>query len=180
MLKIPALLLTSFFFPRQQQINYDFGGEVGANWQVIVDGVMGGLSTGSVSLTEHSMVFTGVISLANNGGFSSWRAPFGTYDLSPYQSVEIRYRSRGGDFTFMLEEDRRFWIPYFSMTLPDSDEEWTTLRLDLEKFDVRKLGEQTGKNMQLTDRSEIIRMGFMKLDKQAGPFVLEVDYITFK
>jgi hypothetical protein len=72
----------------------DFGtAKDGADWRVIVDGVMGGLSTGKATFTKNSVVFTGSISLENNGGFSSYRMPFGEYDLSAYKKVEIRYRS---------------------------------------------------------------------------------------
>lgn len=44
--------------------------EVG-NWQVINDGVMGGLSKGQMIFTDDVSVFNGNISLENNGGFSS-------------------------------------------------------------------------------------------------------------
>ncbi len=179
MMTIPVFILAFFFPPSDKPLSYDFGKDAGNDWRVIVDGVMGGLSTGNVAVLENSMVFTGSISLENNGGFSSLRAPFGKYDLSDYSAVEIRYRSTGGEFTFMMEKDRRFWVPYFALSLPDTDSKWTTIRMDLDAFDVRKLGEKTGRTMEAKERDSVIRIGFMKLDKKTGPFMLEVDYLNF-
>ena len=53
----------------------DFGKKKdGRNWQVVNDGVMGGLSEGEAQLTDDSVVFKGNVSLDNNGGFSSLRS----------------------------------------------------------------------------------------------------------
>jgi hypothetical protein len=95
MMIIPVFILAFFFPPSDKPLSYDFGKDAGNDWRVIVDGVMGGLSTGNVAVLENSMVFTGSISLENNGGFSSLRAPFGKYDLSDYSAVEIRYHTHG-------------------------------------------------------------------------------------
>ena len=176
---IPVFLLAFLFPQATPPLSYDFGAAAGSDWRVIVDGVMGGLSSGKVELLDNSMVFTGSISLDNNGGFSSLRAPFGKYDLTQSRSVELRYRSTGGEFTFMMEKDRRFWIPYFALSLPDTGAEWVTLQVDLDTFDIRRLGEKTGATMEAKYLDDIIRIGFMKLDKKEGPFMLEVDYLTF-
>ena len=43
-------------------------------WNSVNDGVMGGVSKGGVSRTEQgTMLFSGELSLANNGGFASIR-----------------------------------------------------------------------------------------------------------
>ena len=57
---------------------FDFHKEADtSNWYVVVDGVMGGESTGNFEIDEGGYgLFEGEISLANNGGFSSIR-----YDL---------------------------------------------------------------------------------------------------
>jgi NADH dehydrogenase [ubiquinone] 1 alpha subcomplex assembly factor 1 len=158
----------------------DFGtAKDGADWRVIVDGVMGGLSTGKATFTKNSVVFTGSISLENNGGFSSYRMPFGEYDLSAYKKVEIRYRSAGGQFGIMLERYQRFYFPYHNKLLPDSEGEWKTLTFELADFDEIRLADKTGNKLAQEDLSKMIRIGFMKLDKKEGPFELEVDYLTF-
>ncbi len=57
-----------------EHVVVDFGEHNSLRWQVVNDGVMGGLSRGSVKVTEgHTLLFAGETSLRNNGGFSSIR-----------------------------------------------------------------------------------------------------------
>lgn len=44
-------------------------------WQVINDSVMGGLSVGDTDIVKDSFIFSGDISIENNGGFSSVYRP---------------------------------------------------------------------------------------------------------
>lgn len=181
MLSIPLFSITLSVLMSLSPYTIDFGQDKdGANWRVIVDGVMGGLSTGKATFKENSVVFTGSISLENNGGFSSYRMPFGEYDLSAYKEVEIKYRSTGGEFGLMLERYQQFYYPYHTKNLPDSKGEWRTVSFNLSDFDEIRLADKTGNKLQAADLAEIIRIGFMKLDKKEGPFELEVDYLTFK
>jgi hypothetical protein len=173
-----ALLFSCFM---TTPFTIDFGTQKdGANWRVIVDGVMGGKSTGTATFTENSVLFTGSISLENNGGFSSYRMPFGTYNLSSFNTVEIRYRSTGGEFGIMLERSQRFYYPYHNALLPNTNGNWQTQSFELTDFDEILLANKTGKKLSPEDLDKIIRIGFMKLDKREGPFTLEVDYLSFK
>jgi NADH dehydrogenase [ubiquinone] 1 alpha subcomplex assembly factor 1 len=180
MLIFPLLLLTMGLSAPPEPLRIDFDNRTGADWQVIVDGVMGGLSTGTKTLTDNSMVFSGSISLANNGGFSSLRSPFGQYDLSNYSTVEVRYRATEGKYTFMFETNKRFYVPYFALFLPGTENKWTSVKVDLEDLLQVRLGEKTGATMSKRDMMEVIRIGFMKLDKQEGPFTIEIDYVEFR
>jgi hypothetical protein len=48
--------------------------KAGHQMNVVNDGVMGGLSQGTIEMTQNdSLLFKGNISLQNNGGFSSFR-----------------------------------------------------------------------------------------------------------
>lgn len=53
------------------------------SWHAINDAVMGGNSQGNITFTQNSCVFSGYISLENNGGFSS------VYRKVPQLSEEI-------------------------------------------------------------------------------------------
>ncbi|MCH9723174.1 MAG: CIA30 family protein [Actinomycetia bacterium] len=55
-------------------LDLDDAGEV-AGWTTVTDPVMGGLSTSAVSFRDGGLVFSGSISLENNGGFTSARSP---------------------------------------------------------------------------------------------------------
>jgi NADH dehydrogenase [ubiquinone] 1 alpha subcomplex assembly factor 1 len=50
------------------------GDDVG-RWNVVNDTVMGGVSSGELTWAGEAMVFTGELSLDNNGGFASVRSP---------------------------------------------------------------------------------------------------------
>jgi hypothetical protein len=54
---------------------FDFGANTNApGWQVVNDGVMGGLSASAFCVTNGVAVFRGEVSLVNNGGFASMRS----------------------------------------------------------------------------------------------------------
>ena len=75
---------------------FDFAGssDIG-KWRVVVDGVMGGRSTGQIERQQNSLVFTGETSLENNGGFSSIRAPVPAGSLAGYDSLRVRVKGDG-------------------------------------------------------------------------------------
>ena len=50
-------------------------GDAAAGWSVVNDTVMGGVSTGRLAWDDGALVFTGELSLDNNGGFASVRSP---------------------------------------------------------------------------------------------------------
>ena len=53
----------------------EFDGKDGMSWQVVNDGVMGGLSEGKLTPNlAGTMMFSGMLSLENNGGFSTFRS----------------------------------------------------------------------------------------------------------
>ena len=97
LLILPVMLAT---------LSFDFGVDCDNcnEWFVVLDGVMGGLSTGKLKTTANSIVLEGKVSLDNNGGFTSVRTPYQEYDLSEYNTVAIRYRSMGQDFAFTLNK----------------------------------------------------------------------------
>src|SRR5680860_1585757 len=56
-----------------------------ARWQVVNDGVMGGLSQATLKVGENgTALFTGRVSLENNGGFSSLRYNAGKTNVEGY------------------------------------------------------------------------------------------------
>ncbi len=158
----------------------DFGKDGGGkNWQVIVDGVMGGLSTGKTQFKDHSVVFSGEVSLANNGGFSAFRSAYGVFDFSAFDSVSIRYRAIGQTFAISMEKDERFYMPNYRFKLPTDGDKWKELSLPLSSFQEHRLGNPTGNPLDLSELNKFIRIGFITVEKSEGPFELEIDYLSF-
>ena len=177
-------LLMLFLFPlltsSPQPYTIDFGTQGNQKgWRVINDGVMGGLSEGRARLTESSVLLRGIISLENNGGFSSLKGPFGRYDLSQYQTVEIRMRHTGIGFAMTLEQHQRFYMPYYKHALETRTDRWETLRLPLSGFKRYQMGRTDGQSIDADALANTLRIGFISFEKRAGDFEIEIDYIRF-
>ena len=157
---------------------FDFGnGKNGQEWRVVNDGVMGGLSRGKVEFTENSFIFSGSVSLENNGGFTSFRSPYGRYDLSEYDKVEIKYRSEGMDCALSFDQNSRFWRPNHKMPIPATDNIWMTLTTNLYELSEYQMGRMTGAQMSENDARQTNRLGLITDSKKQGSFSLEIDYI---
>ncbi|MEL6650441.1 MAG: CIA30 family protein [Bacteroidota bacterium] len=159
----------------------DFGNKKdGLQWRVINDGVMGGLSQAKIAFERNSVSYRGKISLDNNGGFSSFRSPYARYDLSEYETVEIRFKSEGPTFGFTLETNSYFYLPYYKVVLQSESDDWQTRRFALRDFKAYQLGRPTGESLAEEDRAKVIRLGFINHDKIADAFAVEIDYILFE
>ncbi len=173
------LYLSALLLPRPI-LSFDFGKDkAGTNWRILNDGVMGGLSEGNFELANNSLVFSGEVSLANNGGFTSVRSPFEGMDLSNAQTVVIRWRSQGYQISLTLETSQVYYQPYFKVPLPTT-EEWQELRIPLASFRAFRLGRATGATLSAREAAKVIRLGLITDEKKPGPFFCEVDYIRFE
>ena len=88
----------------QQEIIMDFTpAEVNfANWNVVNDGVMGGLSKGKLRFENRILYFSGELSLANNGGFSLIRTETYNLNLSEFDGISIRVKGDGREYQMRL------------------------------------------------------------------------------
>lgn len=178
-MKLPILLI--LFFAMTNLPSVDFGnGKSGSTWQIINDGVMGGLSEGTAILTDSSLYYSGRISLDNNGGFSSLRSRFGAMDLSEYETVTIRFRSEGQPFAFVLETSRVWYQPSYRYKFATAGDEWKTATMPLSEFKETRIGRETGAKISDGQLGEVIRMGFINTGKYESEFELEIDYIVFE
>lgn len=150
------------------------------DWYVVLDRVMGGASNGELAFTDQGAVFSGSVSLANNGGFASIRSPFGDYDLSIFSQVEIRYRLVGQGFALTLNNYKRFYLPRYKHALAETGTEWTTSVLKFSEFDKVRRGEVLEGRPSSGELREVIRLGLISNQKKAGEFKLEVNYLKFK
>lgn len=178
------LLITSMSTTAQfkQPLLFDFGTEGcgDCDWFVVVDGVMGGNSTGTATTHDKSISLSGTISLENNGGFSSIRSQFGDYDLTKYSRVKIRYRNQGHTFALTLNNHRRYFMPRYKFSLPDSKGEWREQVIAFKDFSKVRLGEVLGGTPTEEELSTVIRFGLISDEKKSGKFELDVDYIRFE
>jgi monofunctional biosynthetic peptidoglycan transglycosylase len=102
-------------FAMEDSLVFDLGeGKDFGRWTIINDGVMGGLSESKAQLNDDAVLFSGTVSLKNNGGFVSLRGPLGNYDLSEYSFCEIRYKSdTDRNFELLIEKETPFYLPKY-------------------------------------------------------------------
>jgi len=147
-------------------------------WEVVNDGVMGGLSKGSIVMAESgTMVFRGVLSLENDGGFSSVRSGEVQMDLSGAKGVVLRVRGDGRTYQFRLMTDARVRDRRVAFTAPlqTNAGQWAEVRVPFAAFKGTWRGEPV--NEALLDPSKIQGFGFQLSDKKPGAFSLEVDWM---
>jgi len=75
-------------------------------WGIQDDGVMGGLSKGRISINEGgNVLFSGDISLENNGGFSSMQVGFDPVDVSAFQTIHLGLMGDGKRYQIRVESE---------------------------------------------------------------------------
>lgn len=171
-----AVLLTN-----NKSEKIDFGKKKdGKKWQVVNDGVMGGLSQSTISFDKNSLIFKGNVSLENNGGFASMRAPWGEYDFSKYETMTMRFKGTARKFAITMQTEEPFYLPNYKYFFTPNPDEWQTVEMKLTDFETHQMGRPTGDNISEEKLAEVIRYGVILYDKKAGDFELEIDYIEFE
>lgn len=150
------------------------------NWIVINDGVMGGLSQSQARLDGDVVLFSGTLSLKNNGGFVSLRSTLGNYDLSEFTHCEIRFKSdTDRKFELLIEKDTPFYLPKFRVTFAASTRDWETVTIALAEMEINRMGQTMQRGIEPRLLHGIQRIGFILADKQEGGVRLWIDYVKF-
>lgn len=175
---ISLLLMLSFNFPMDSK-KIDFPLPENQSWMIVNDDVMGGRSSAKAINQNRTVLFSGNLSLENNGGFASYRSPWAEMDLSQFEGIEIRVRGDGRTYGFSLNSDQRWWRPNHKFTFSSSSGQWLTIKMPLTEFDLIQVGERVRRGSLPMEFKNIIRMGFILSDKQPGAFEMEIDYVDF-
>lgn len=147
-----------------------------ASWTTLNDPVMGGTSTSTVAYGGGGLVFSGTISLENNGGFASARSPQNPdIGVRATGATALHVRALGDGKTYLLKVGSAgqpwSYIQRFpteagvqrSYELPVADFEPVGMRLD-----------PAPEAPQTLDPSSISQVSVYILDKQQGPFAITV------
>ncbi|GAB4321745.1 MAG: CIA30 family protein [Candidatus Zixiibacteriota bacterium] len=149
-----------------------------SNWMIINDGVMGGRSSSRMERSDSGhAVFSGIVSLENNGGFASTRASVTTPDEHEFTGVRLWVRGDGQQYRFRIRTDDLFDGVAYQKTFATIAGEWTTVDLPFSEYSPSFRGRiPTG--VGSLDPNRIRQIGFLIADKQAGPFRLEIERIA--
>jgi NADH dehydrogenase [ubiquinone] 1 alpha subcomplex assembly factor 1 len=147
------------------------------SWQIVNDGVMGGISQSEIFFKESGvLIFRGTVSLENNGGFASSRRSAKSYNLGGYSGMLLQVRGDGKDYQLRVRTDDRFdgiSYRYHFKTQAGTTQIIKALFADFEPaFRGRII-----KDAVPLSAEKIQQIGFLIGDKQAGQFSIEIDWI---
>jgi len=147
-------------------------------WQTVLDGVMGGRSTGRIAAGEGGTLrFTGELSLENNGGFSQIRTavPEGTY--AGTTGLIMRVKGDGRSYQCDIRSSRlRLMAGGYQSVFKTKAGEWTEVEIPFAECVANSFGQRM-RNAPPLDPASIESVGITLADKQEGPFAIEVDWI---
>ena len=153
--------------------------ESARQWQTVNDGVMGGRSDGRVRINQYkNLEFFGNLSLANNGGFASVRSRNTQMNLASGDSVVVRVRGDGREYTLNLYTPARRMAFSYRATFQTKKDEWIDVTVPLSKFAATSFGRIVS-NSPLNPR-QVSGIGVLLGDKKPGPFKLEIESIGIK
>lgn len=146
-----------------------------ANWQVVNDGVMGGDSEAQFGInSEGHAVFSGEVSLENNGGFTSVRYRFTPIDVRSHQKVVLRIKGDGKTYQFRLKSslsDVHSYVKLFTTT-----GEWQSIEINFADMHPRFRGRVL--NRPNYPGESLCEIAFLIANKKAETFSLEIDEIS--
>lgn len=162
-----------------EMVLFDFENPVDLqDWRVVNDGVMGGLSRGEIIRTDSgTAVFQGILSLENNGGFSSTRTLPRPYGLDGYDGIILRVRGDGNIYQFRLRLDDSFDGVAYRYKFQTEADKWITVEVPFSEC-VPVFRGRTLSGEGPVSPGKIQQIGFLISEKQAGSFRLEVDLIS--
>ncbi len=146
-------------------------------WEIENDTVMGGVSTSKLSRSEGGhAVFTGTVSLENNGGFASMQYHFPPKNISGYTKAVIRIKGDGKAYQFRIKADLRERASYiYSFTTTG---EWQTIEIPLSQLSPTYRGNKL--NIPNFNADQIQEVRFLIGNGKRESFRLEVDKIELR
>ena len=154
---------------------YDFENTRQArNWQIVLDGVMGGLSTGDIETGDGTMIFSGETSLRNNGGFSSMRAAVEKGVFKDSDSIRLRVKGDGRTWILGTRVSGRMGGDSYWTRFDTKDGEWQTVTIPIDGMERHFFGQKMAGSIT---PEEVGAIEFYMYDKKAGPFRLEIESI---
>ena len=160
---------------------FDFNSpEKSRDWQVVNDGVMGGLSGSQILYhPEGFLTFKGKVSLANSGGFASARTSIKSSDLNyNFKGVVVRAKGDGKVYGIRFRTNGESDGYAYQFKIETKNEEWKEFKIPFEDFEPTFRG-NTLKNKPALKSKDISQMGILISDKQAGEFEVTLDWVRF-
>jgi hypothetical protein len=148
-----------------------------ADWRIIDDVVMGGVSSGNFAVNNNGQgVFSGYVSTANNGGFSSVRYQFAKISTLNYSKITIRLKGDGKNYQFRIKDNKNAYYSY-STTFKTSGN-WQIVTIMLHDLQPTFRGQKLNFSNFKSDYFEEI--AFLAGNKKNESFQLIIDKIQLE
>lgn len=158
-----------------RQIDFQDAREA-TRWRAINDAVMGGVSRGGLHAENGIGVFGGETSLENNGGFASVRRDPEAMNLGQAAGIVLRVRGDGRAYQLRLYTNQLPQGAAYRASFRPEGDEWQGVELPWHAFEAMFRGRRLPEVPALHP-SRITQVGLMIVDRQAGPFRLEVAWL---
>ena len=146
-------------------------------WWVVNDTVMGGRSSCTFRLNDEGHgVFSGKVSLENNGGFSSIRHRFERMDVTNYSKLVLRVKGDGKRYQVRIKDSSRRYYSYISYI--ETNGEWQDIAILLSDMYPYFRGYELDRPNFNHDSIE--EMSILIGNKKAESFELLIDKIALK
>ncbi len=156
---------------------YDFSSDSKKDWQIVDDRVMGGVSQGGYQINEEGNgVFSGHVSLDNNGGFSSLRHPMEATNVKNYKKVVLRVKGDKKKYQFRLKTNNSDYYSYIQTF--NTSGEWEEIEIPFKDFSPSFRGRAL--DMPNFPGLYIEEMRFLIANYKEEDFRLEIDWIALK
>jgi len=146
------------------------------DWFVVNDTVMGGKSDSRLLVGASKVVFEGDVSLKNNGGFASVRAPFNLQGKKAEQ-LSLVVKGDGKQYQLRLRVDRYLDGPAFVYKFQTIENKVQTFTVNSNDFKLMFRGRYLSSDYQL-NFNDVRALGFMISEKQVGEFTLEIQQVN--
>lgn len=146
------------------------------NWQIVNDGVMGGLSESEIVFRNNLIIFKGIVSLENNGGFASIRTLPRSYELDGYNGILLRVKGDGKKYQFRIRTNDRFDGISYRYKFETQPNTWTIVSVPFHEC-VPVFRGRILENLKALQPEKIQQIGFLISNKKAEKFQLEIDWI---
>ncbi|THD69236.1 CIA30 family protein [Robertkochia marina] len=175
LLAYAGIILLMFITMQATVTIYDFKEqeEVDA-WSIVNDVVMGGRSDASLELDEDGHgVFSGAVSLENNGGFASMRLRLSPMDLRRFKTIHLRVKGEPTRYQFRCKSS---WNEPQSYVAPfETTGQWQEVALNLREM----VPTFRGNRLDMPDfpGESLAEIAILIGNKKAESFALKLDRI---
>lgn len=148
-----------------------------SEWRIVNDDVMGGISESSLTSTAAGHgVFSGHVSLENNGGFASIQLNTRIKLAKEHKYIVLRIKGDGKAYEFRMKSEISQYESYVHSFATSG--EWQTIKLPISEFYPQFRGRRL--NSPNFNFNTIEQVSFLIANKQEEDFKLWIDRIDIE